>query len=176
MSVSVVIASSWPAGGAISAYANPIKTCGDPWDACDNQDEDGLANYVDTKGPLAICVNAKGWQFYKSGVATAAICGGHDFASVDHCVQLVGYAGYSPKHGARGSGDGGAYWIVRNSWGEFWDELGYFRIKMGENQLGIEGECNWATPKGWTEHNTACFEDGSNCVTTATYTDPSERV
>ena len=55
-------------------------------------------------------------------------------------------------------------------------EMGYFRIKRGENQLGIEGNCAWATPKAFTEMNYACFEDGSNCVKTATYVDPSHRL
>ena len=57
---------------------------------------------------------------------------------------------------------------------QYWGELSYFRIVMGGNQLGLEGSCNWATPAAWTEHNTACYEDGTNCVKTATYTDPSE--
>ena len=30
------------------------------------------------------------------------------------------------------------YWIVRNSWGQYWGELGFFRIELGKNLLGIE--------------------------------------
>ena len=138
------------AGGAISAYASPIKTCGDPWDACNDQDEDGLVAYVGTKGPLAICVNAKGWQFYKSGVATASICGGHDFASVDHCVQLVGYHGYDAAKGAKASP--GGYWIVRNSWmfgpNKPWGvDGGLIYLAMGNNTCGVADVPAYTTPK-----------------------------
>ena len=39
---------------------------------------------------------------------------------------------------------GHRYWNVRNSWGEYWGELGYVRVKMGDNQLGLEADCAWA--------------------------------
>ena len=32
----------------------------------------------------------------------------------------------------------GGFWIVRNSWGEYWGEMGWFKVRMGTNQLGIE--------------------------------------
>ena len=43
------------------------------------------------------------------------------------------------------------YWFVRNSWGEYWGEGGWFRIKRGENQLLLESNCAWAVPGSWTE-------------------------
>ena len=42
--------------------------------------------------------------------------------------------------------DGTKYWIVRNSWGEYWGEYGWFRIVMGEPNLGIEQDCYWGVP------------------------------
>jgi cathepsin X len=39
------------------------------------------------------------------------------------------------------------YWIGRNSWGTYWGEYGFFRLKMHHDNLGIETACVWAAPK-----------------------------
>jgi cathepsin X len=39
------------------------------------------------------------------------------------------------------------YWIVRNSFGSWWGEFGFFRIQRGVNALGLETSCVWGTPK-----------------------------
>ena len=38
------------------------------------------------------------------------------------------------------------YWIVRNSWGTYWGERGFLRIKMYENNLRLEEDCTAAIP------------------------------
>lgn len=73
-------------------------------------------------GPVSICVDASSWQTYTGGVLTS--CG----TSVDHCVQLVGYSNY---------GQSGAYWIVRNSWGEDWGETGHIWVAIGQDLCSI---------------------------------------
>jgi len=36
----------------------------------------------------------------------------------------------------------GRYWIVRNSWGTFWGDLGFFKVERGVNALRMEeGDC-----------------------------------
>lgn len=56
---------------------------------------------------------------------------------------------------------------MRNSWGEFWGEMGYARVGKGKNALLLESNCAWAVPGKWTEMraggNYACHEDGDNC-------------
>merc|ERR1712214_140807 len=73
--------------------------------------------------------------------------------------------------------DGSQHWIARNSWGEYWGEMGFFRIEMGVNALGIESEISWATPGEFTDHNYPCYEDGANCkARVGKYVDPSNDV
>jgi len=82
--------------------------------------EANMASYVQTKGPLSICIDASAWNSYKSGIVTS--CG----TSIDHAVQVVGVDTAS-----------GGYWKVRNSWGTGWGEAGYIRLSYGKNTCGI---------------------------------------
>mmetsp|Transcript_18803 Transcript_18803/g.17019 ORF Transcript_18803/g.17019 Transcript_18803/m.17019 type:complete len:338 (-) Transcript_18803:127-1140(-) len=87
------------------------------------ESEDEMTAYVQSTGPLSVCVEASSWQFYSSGVY--AFCS----YDVDHCVQAVGVL---PKAAI----DGG-YWKIRNSWGVDWGEDGFIRIPWGKDACGI---------------------------------------
>lgn len=104
-----------------------------------------------TRGPVAAAVNGKALHEYKGGVFD------DDEASQEttHIVSLIGW---------NMTESGGEYWIGRNSWGEYWGEMGFFRIAMGKNMLGIEEHVTWATPGVYTAQNFPCFEDGKNCA------------
>jgi len=107
------------------------------------------------RGPIACGVDATKILTYPGGIATAAGEG------IDHIISIIGWGKDSKE---------GNYWIVRNSWGEYWGEMGYFRAKFGS--LSLEDDCAWATPGKWTTTNFACYEDGTNCKGSMSYTDP----
>jgi len=93
------------------------------------EDEDQMAAYSATNGPLAIAVFASNWPFYTGGIMTStSICPKENpnSPSLNHGVAIVGY-------GAEG---GVNYWIVRNSWGKTWGEQGYCRIARGSDFCG----------------------------------------
>ena len=100
-------------------------------------------------GPIACGVDAEPIANYDGGIFDKP----ESSSNINHIISLVGWGYDGTKNGS--------YWIVRNSWGEYWGELGYARIMMG--QLGLEESCVWAIPDTWTEVNKACYEDGSNC-------------
>merc|ERR1712100_351356 len=79
-----------------------------------------MGTAVGTKGPIAISVAASGkcWQHFGGGIASQ--CNDYD---MDHAVQLVGYGREKQLFG------GIDYWLVRNSWGEFWGDNGYIKLK-----------------------------------------------
>jgi len=58
--------------------------------------------------------------------------------SINHEVAIVGW-GLDEKSGLE-------YWIGRNSWGTYWGENGFFRIRMHKKNLHIEDDCTWGVP------------------------------
>ena len=116
---------------------------------------------VYARGPVAAGIDANLLDEYTGGILDQPA----DYEyEINHIVAIVGWG--ETKKGEK-------YWIVRNSWGEYWGEMGFFRIVRGKKALGIEDECSWATPASWTTHNQGCYEDGSNCVAAAAYVDPA---
>lgn len=101
------------------------------------------------RGPIACSVDATPLHKYPGGIFDDK-----KDKSTNHVISVVGW----------GVEKDTKYWIVRNSWGEYWGEMGYFRLVRGENQLGIEGNCAWATIAHFSETNMPCWEDGTNCV------------
>jgi len=114
----------------------------------------GAANMqkeIMARGPIACGVAADPLVDYKGGIFSDDSAG----RDIDHIVSVTGW-GYDAKSGKQ-------YWNMRNSWGEYWGELGFARIELGKNILALEADCPWAVPGTFTETNFPCYEDGSNC-------------
>ncbi|GLH14385.1 Cathepsin L-like proteinase [Gryllus bimaculatus] len=93
-------------------------------------------------GPISVAfevhqdfMSYKGGIYHYTGVGSPSF---NPFVLVNHAVLVVGY-GVDGETGEK-------YWIVKNSWGESWGENGYFRIRRGVNEVGIESIAVQATP------------------------------
>jgi len=86
--------------------------------------EQQAQSYMQSNGPLSVCVDAESWQYYNGGIiTTSSDCG----TSLDHCVGITGY----------GTQDGVSYWWVRNSWGSDWGQSGYLQVQSMQDVCGI---------------------------------------
>ena len=90
--------------------------------------ESAMASYVQSTGPLSVCLDAARWNSYKGGIVTS--CGNR----VDHCVQAVGVD----------TSSSGGYWKVRNSWSSDWGEDGFIRLEYGSDMCAITEDPTWA--------------------------------
>jgi cathepsin B len=95
--------------------------------------EEEIMQAIMTGGPVetAFLVH-EDFENYVSGIyhhVTGEMAGGH-------AVKIVGW----------GVEDGTKYWKVANSWNPYWGENGYFRIKKGNNEGGIEDQVTFSDP------------------------------
>jgi cathepsin X len=84
-------------------------------------------------GPIgcAIEVNDDFSDNYKSGIYSKE----DKEWDLNHEISVVGYGTDE---------EGTEYWIGRNSWGTYWGEMGYFKVLMHKNNMGIETNCQAA--------------------------------
>jgi len=112
---------------------------------------DNMKNEIFNNGPIACGINANEIDDYHGGILDVPDAR----KMINHIISIVGW-------GIDANTDN-QYWIIRNSWGSYWGEMGFMRLSMGENQLGIEKSCAFAIPASWTERNIPCDENGENC-------------
>ncbi|CAB9496894.1 Cathepsin Z [Seminavis robusta] len=107
----------------------------------DNNNIHAIKAEIYARGPVAAGVNGKPLHVYHGGVYKNQTADKHN----THIVSIVGW-------GVNDENDNVSveYWIVRNSWGEYWGEKGFCRIQLGHNICGIEHKIVWATPGRFT--------------------------
>merc|ERR1719453_3047847 len=76
--------------------------------------------------PVAVGIDGRSIQHYRSGVFTGSCTG-----RIDHAVTVVGYDQQS--------------WKVRNSWGTSFGEQGYIRIARGSDKCHIADMASYPT-------------------------------
>jgi len=104
---------------------------------------------VHARGPVSASVNADPLHSHRGGIFDNDDVMG----ATNHVVSITGW----------GVEDGKEFWRVRNSWGQYWGEQGFFRVVTGKNMLNLEQGVAWATPGHFTTHNVPCDEDGATC-------------
>lgn len=93
-----------------------------------SNDEELLKHAVYKSGPISVSIDIDHESFmrYSSGVFNEPNC----TTAPNHALLLVGY----------GRENGKDFWILKNSFGEKWGELGYMRIARNENLCGIASD------------------------------------
>ncbi|GMR55630.1 hypothetical protein PMAYCL1PPCAC_25825, partial [Pristionchus mayeri] len=94
-------------------------------------DEDELRYLINDIGPFTSSIEGTTLLSYKQGIFNPSSCGNPNYSAL-HTVAVLGY----------GIEEGNRYWLVRNSWGDWWGEEGYFRIARGVNKCSF---ANWTT-------------------------------
>lgn len=85
-------------------------------------------------------------EIFERGSISVALSVYEDFMSYSSGIYQYTYGellgGHAVKMLGWGVGDDGtAYWLCMNSWGTEWGEKGFFRIRRGTDECGIEDSC-----------------------------------
>ncbi|XP_068228280.1 dipeptidyl peptidase 1-like [Palaemon carinicauda] len=111
-------------------YVSNYKHVGGYYGACN---EATMMEAIVHRGPVSVSFQVySDFHPYSGGIYhhTGFVNEFNPFEETNHVVLVVGY-GVEESTGEK-------YWIVKNSWGEWWGEEGYFRIRRGTDECAIE--------------------------------------
>ena len=122
--------------GCLRYYATKYYYVGGFYGACNEAE---MMVELVNNGPIAVGFEVySDFEKYKSGIYhhTGLEDKFNPWEITNHAVLIVGY----------GETDGVKYWTVKNSWGTDWGEEGYFQIRKGDDECGMESMAMAATP------------------------------
>lgn len=114
--------------------------------------QDAMQREIHARGPIQCHVVSSPLHNYTGGIVTALNGTG------GHSISVVGWGLATQAEQEQGAPE--KYWLIRNSWGEYWGYMGFGKVAMGINAIGIESRCAWAMPGTFTMHNTPCLPGG----------------
>jgi len=95
--------------------------------------ESGIQKAIMAGGPMEVAFDVySDFENYAGGIYHH-VSGGY---AGGHAVKVVGW----------GVESGNKYWKIANSWNPYWGEKGYFRIRRGNNEGGIENRAVASAP------------------------------
>eukprot|EP00483_Globobulimina_turgida_P008983 UN09001 len=95
---------------------------------------DNMKKEIYARGPISCGIDATlQLEEYTGGVFSERKV----FPVLNHEISVIGWGITAADE---------EYWVVRNSWGTYWGEEGFFRIQMYSDNLGIEWDCTWGVP------------------------------
>jgi len=91
-----------------------------------NGNEEMLKKLVAEHGAVLIAVHADStFSYYGGGILSR--CSKNGRWDLNHAVTVVGY----------GTDGGKDYWLIKNSWGDWWGENGYIKLARGSNACSV---------------------------------------
>lgn len=90
------------------------------------------------RGPIACSIHAKNTIFNNYTGIPEIIVDDRQYTTTTHVIVILGW----------GISDNDVpYWIGKNSYGTIWGLEGFFKLRRGKNDLGLENHhCSWAVP------------------------------
>ncbi|XP_058066919.1 digestive cysteine proteinase 1 [Anopheles bellator] len=104
------------------------------WVNVTSGDPDAFKVALFKHGPLSIAIDAghKSFSFYSNGVYYEPECKSK-LDELDHAVLAVGY----------GKLNGEDYWLIKNSWSNYWGNDGYALMAVKDNNCGLTTDATY---------------------------------
>jgi len=105
--------------------------------------EEAMMREIYTRGPIACSAatdDAFMLRFSENAVKHEGVYVTDEIFTEDQIDHVMEVAGWGE------TASGIKYWVIRNSWGTYWGDKGWLKLRRGKNQMLIESACDWGVP------------------------------